>query len=119
MRLCGRIRALCSSACNSAWDTPATAQAIRAAGKKNWVVFGLEAHICVLQTVVDLAAAGFRVVRPAGCVASRRRLDHEIALRRAEREGAVPTTSEALMFELLREASSDTFRRLSALVKEW
>lgn len=101
----------------SAWDTEEIARRIRSLGKKNLIVFGTEAHVCVLQTVIDLIAAGYNVVLVADCVGSRRPYDREIALRRAEKEGALLTTSESILFELLRKAATDTFKQISALVK--
>ena len=101
----------------SAWDTPEIASRIQAMGKKNVLVFGIEAHICVLLTVIDLIEAGFHVVLVSDCTSSRRPYDKEIALRRAEQEGAVLSTGESILFELLRKAGSDTFKQISALVK--
>ncbi len=101
----------------SAWDTEEIAAKIQALGKKNILVFGIEAHICVLQTVVDLIAADYNVVLVTDCVSSRRLADKEIALRRAEQEGALLSTSESLLFELLRKAGTDIFKGISALVK--
>lgn len=101
----------------SAWDTEEIAGCIRSLGKKNLIVFGTEAHVCVLQTVIDLIGAGYNVVLVADCVGSRQPYDREIALRRAEKEGALLTTSESILFELLRKAATDTFKQISALVK--
>lgn len=101
----------------SAWDDPATAARIQAMGKKNIVVFGLESHVCVLQTVVDLIANGYNVALVADCIDSRKPSDHAIALRRAEEEGALLTTCESILFELLRASGTDVFKQISALVK--
>lgn len=101
----------------SAWDTEEIARRIQALGKKNLLVFGIEAHICVLQTVIDLIGAGYNAVLVADCISSRSPRDLEIALRRAEREGALLTTSESILFELLRKAGTDAFKQISALIK--
>lgn len=101
----------------SAWGKPELADKIRATGKKTVLVFGIEAHICVLQTIVDLIAADYHVILVTDCVSSRKACDKEIALRRAEQEGAVLSTSESILFELLQKAGSDTFKKISALVK--
>ncbi len=101
----------------SAWGTKEIAERIQSLGKKNLIVFGVEAHVCVLQTVIDLTAAGYNVVLVADCVGSRQPYDREIALRRAEKEGAFLATSESILFELLRKAATDTFKQISALVK--
>ena len=101
----------------SAWDEKDIAARIQALGKKNLVVFGLESHVCVLQTVIDLLANGYNVALVTDCIDSRKTSDHAIALRRAEEEGALLTTGESILFELLRASGTDTFKQISALVK--
>jgi len=86
-------------------------------GRKTIIVCGIEAHVCVLQTVIDLCAAGYHVVLVEDCIDSRRENDKRIALRRAEAEGAMLTTYEAILFELTRYAGTDRFREISALIK--
>jgi len=82
------------------------------------VVVGIEAHVCVLQTVLDLIAAGREVFLPADAVRSRRPTDRETALRRCERAGAVLTTVETVAFEWLRGADHPSFKAVSQLVKD-
>lgn len=101
----------------SAWENADVVQRVQSLGKKNILVFGMETHICVLQTVIDLLAADFNVVLIADCASSRREEDHQLGLRRAEQEGALITSSESILFELLRAAGTDTFKQISALVK--
>jgi Amidases related to nicotinamidase len=101
----------------SAWENAELRERIQSLGKKNLLVFGMESHVCVLQTVIDIANSGYNVVVVADCVASRRLDDKNIALRRAEKEGATLATSESILFELLREAGTDTFKKILALVK--
>ncbi|MDD6211985.1 MAG: isochorismatase family protein [Clostridiales bacterium] len=81
------------------------------------LLLGVEAHICVLQTALDLMEAGYSVFVAADCIASRNSYDKEIALRRMEQAGAVLTTAESCLFELLKQAGTDTFRQISRLVK--
>lgn len=102
----------------SAMDNADIAAHVSASGKTQVIVFGIESHICVLQTVIDLAAAGYQPVLITDCVGSRDPQDKEIALRRAAQEGAILSTSESLLFELQRTSSTGTFKRLSALIKE-
>jgi nicotinamidase-related amidase len=78
---------------------------------------GVEAHVCVAQTALELLALGFQVQVPVDAVASRHLLDRDIALRRIERAGAVVTTSEAVLFEWAGSADRPEFKELSALVK--
>lgn len=90
---------------------------IKATGKKNIIVCGIEAHICVLQTVVDLIALGYHVILVEDCVGSRREYDRQVGIKRALAEGAIPTTYEAILFELTRVAKTDTFKEISRLIK--
>ena len=84
---------------------------------KNVIVCGCEAHICVLQTVIDLLAEAYNVYLVTDCVASRKLSDKDAALIRARQEGAMITTSEAILFELLERAGSDMFKTISGLIK--
>ena len=86
-------------------------------GRKNVILCGIEAHICVLQTLVDLAAAGYQPVLVEDCVSSRFLHDKEVSVCRARAEGAVVTTCESLLFELTGGADHEKFRQISGLVK--
>lgn len=86
-------------------------------GKKFVIVCGIESHICVLQTVIDLVAAGYVPVVVADCVSSRRKSDKKIAMERARQEGAIVTTCESLLFELLKVAGTDTSKKIQKLIK--
>lgn len=85
--------------------------------RKTVVICGIEAHVCVLQTVIDLKAAGYLPVLVEDCISSRKLHDKEIAVARARDEGAVITTCESLLFELTRAAGTDQFKLISKLVK--
>jgi nicotinamidase-related amidase len=87
-------------------------------GRPTVLLAGIEAHVCVLQTALDLLARGLRVFVAADTVASRDRTDRRFALRRLERAGAVLTTAEAAAFEWLGSAASPAFKTVSALVQE-
>lgn len=80
------------------------------------VVCGMETHVCVAQTVLDLLAARRTVFVPVDAVQSRFAVDHDAALRRLERAGAIPTTVEAVAFEWLRDAAHPQFKAVSKLV---
>ena len=85
--------------------------------KKYILVCGMEAHCCVLQTVIDLAGAGYVPVLVTDCIGSRRESDREMAIRRAEQESAVLTSSEAILFELLKEAGTPLSKEILKIVK--
>jgi nicotinamidase-related amidase len=82
------------------------------------LVVGIEAHVCVQQTVLDLLSDGFRVFVAADAVGARFALDREIALRRMESAGATLTTTEAALFEWCDVAGTAEFKQISALVRE-
>lgn len=86
-------------------------------GKKNVIICGIESHVCVLQTVIDLIELGYQPVLVEDCISSRRLHDKEVAVMRARDEGAVITTYESLLFELTKAAGTDRFRQISKLVK--
>ena len=77
---------------------------------------GLETHVCIQQTALDLLARGLTVFIAVDAVASRHTLDHEIALRRLESSGAILTTTEAALFEWCRSAEHPQFQAVRRLV---
>jgi len=85
--------------------------------RPQWVVCGIEAHVCVQQTVLGLIDLGHDVFLPADAVSSRHPYDEKIALERMARAGAVITTAESLVFEALRDAKHPHFKEALALVK--
>jgi hypothetical protein len=82
------------------------------------VVAGIEAHVCVLQTVLDLLSSGFQVHVVIDAIASRRPHDYETALRRMENQGAILTTVEMVLFEWCETAADPEFKKISALIRE-
>jgi len=92
--------------------------ALAASGKIKWLVAGIEAHVCIQQTVLDLLAEGFRVYIAADAVGSRARFDYEIALRRMESAGATLTTVESALFEWCQDSKAPQFKQISKLVQE-
>jgi len=82
------------------------------------VLCGIEAHVCVLQTALDLLAEDFRVYLAVDAVGSRYRVDQDVALRRLEKAGAVLTTSECVAFECVGGAGHPAFKGISALIQE-
>ena len=101
----------------SCFEDEAIHDKVESLGRKNVIICGIEAHICVLQTCMDLKAAGYTPVLVADCISSRKLSDKEIALVRAQAEGILITTSEAVLFELTRKAGSAVFKEISRLIK--
>lgn len=81
------------------------------------LVTGIETHICVYQTSVDLLAEGYEVQVVADAVSSRTAENRQIGLNRMQSAGAVLTSTEMALFELLRVAEGDKFRQISKIVK--
>jgi nicotinamidase-related amidase len=85
-------------------------------GREQAIVCGIEAHVCVSQTVHDLLAAGVEVHVPADAVGSRHEVDYERGLERMARAGAVIGTVEASLFELLERAGTPEFKAVQKLI---
>lgn len=81
------------------------------------VVCGIESHVCVLQTALDLKANGYQPYLVADCISSRKRSDYEMALERSKQEGVLLTTYEAILFELQVEAGNFTSKAIQKIVK--
>jgi nicotinamidase-related amidase len=88
-----------------------------ASGVSAVVLAGLETHVCVTQTALELAAAGVTVFVAVDAIASRNDLDHATALRRLEAAGVILTTSEAVLFEWCRTAEHPQFQAIRRLVR--
>jgi nicotinamidase-related amidase len=86
-------------------------------GKKNVIVIGIESHVCVLQTTVDLIAMGYQPVLIEDCVSSRNINDKQIAIERMRQEGAIISTYESILFELCEVSGTDMFKAISKIVK--
>ena len=92
-------------------------QAIKTSGKKYVILAGIETHVCVLQTALDLLEVGLYPILVTDCVNSRKKKDKEVAIKRLVQAGAIPTTYESLLFELTANAKSPVFKEISKLVK--
>ncbi len=82
------------------------------------VVAGMETHVCVMQTVLDLIAGGFRVYVPVDAVGARGELDAQIALDRMAASGATLTTVESVLFEWCEKAGTPEFKQIQKLIIE-
>jgi nicotinamidase-related amidase len=85
-------------------------------GRRQAIVCGIETHVCVSQTVHDLLDKGVEVHVPADAVGSRHSLDYERGLERLERAGAVVSTVESALFELLERAGTPEFKEVQKLI---
>lgn len=101
----------------SCCGSEAFARALKGLGRRRLVLCGVEAHVCVAQTALDLLAADHTVYIVADAVCSRREPDCAVALARLRDQGAVLTTAEAVVYELLREAGTPQFKQVLPLFK--
>ena len=92
--------------------------AVENSGRQQIVVTGIEAHVCVLQTALDLLDVGYEVFVPHDAVNSRRPADKEWALHRMAAAGAVITSTESALFELVERCDTDDFKGIAKLVKK-
>jgi nicotinamidase-related amidase len=113
-----RISDAPSKVCFSACVCEGIFEKWRADNRYRVLLCGIETHVCIMQTALDLAAAGFETYVAVDAVGARYAVDHDAALRRMELAGVVLTTTEAAMFEWCRTAGRPEFKKISALAKE-
>jgi nicotinamidase-related amidase len=101
----------------SCCSVSAVVEGFRRSARPKIVLAGIETHVCVLQTALNLVALDFTVYIAADAVASRYAIDREFALRRMEHAGAILTTSETAVFEWVGRADSPHFKEISRLVQ--
>lgn len=87
------------------------------AGVRHVLICGIEAHICVNQTTHDLLARGFTVHLLTDCIAARTAQNKQTALAKMQQSGALPTSTEMALFELLRDAKHEQFKTIQKLIK--
>jgi len=101
----------------SAAAAPAFAQLALTLRRDQWILCGMETHVCVYQSARDLVARGWAVHVCADAVCSRTALNRDLGLGLMERAGAIITSTEVCVFDLLGRAGSDEFRALSKAIK--
>lgn len=97
-------------------DGPSRA-ALRALDRCQIVVTGIESHVCVQQTVLDLRAMDYDVFVCADAIGSRGTLDHDVAVERMRQEGALITTVESVLFEWCQECGTQQFKEMLPVIK--
>jgi nicotinamidase-related amidase len=103
--------------CFSGWGCAEFVTELRLLQKKQAIVAGVETHVCVYQTVVDLLGNGYEVTIAADAVGSRNASNKDVALRRMIAEGAKLSSTEMALFEMLVSSGTDEFRAISKLVR--
>lgn len=84
---------------------------------KQVTLAGIESHVCIQQTALDLIANGFQVSLAADACSSRKESDYSISLERMRSAGVIVTTTEAILFELLNVCGTEEFKKISKIVK--
>lgn len=101
----------------SCCDEPGYVKAMEELGRKTLIICGIEAHVCVMQTCIDLRASGYAPVLVEDCVSSRNPEDKRVAIHRMSSEGVLIATCESILFELTRNSGTEEFKAISSLVK--
>ncbi len=101
----------------SAIQTQSIKEELKDIKNKNFIVFGIETHICVYQTVLDLIDNGANVFVVCDCCASRNILNHNTALDLMKQKGAKITTLEIVLFEWLKSSKHPNFKEIQGLIK--
>ncbi len=84
---------------------------------KNIIVCGIESHICILQTSIDLLEKGFNILIPKDAIGSRNQIDNDTAFLRLILSGALPSTTESLICELCKTSNRKEFKEVSKIMK--
>ena len=98
--------------------TPEVLGHLEGLGVESCVLCGLETHVCVLQTTLDLLDRGLQVHVCADAVSSQRPFDRSVALRRLESAGAVLSTAESVVFQLLKDSKHPAFKAVAPFVRK-
>ena len=91
-------------------------RALKDAGRKQVLLVGIEAHVCVYQTALDLIDSGYEVHVLIDCVSSRTQENKELALRKMRDCGIKQTSTEMALFELLKVAGTDQFKKIQKII---
>jgi len=103
--------------CFSCAGAEAFRQHIESSGRRQIVLAGMESHVCILQSAVQLTQQGLEVFVVEDAVCSRRELHHRNAMKRMRQAGVIITNIESVLFEWMRDARHEHFRKISALLK--
>jgi nicotinamidase-related amidase len=116
--LVGKLEKVFDKTAFSCGGCAALCEQLSATGRRKWLVGGIETHVCVQQTVLDLLGEGFSIYIAADATGSRYSIDREIALRRMESSGATLTSVEAAVFEWCEDSKSPQFKAISQLIRQ-
>lgn len=101
----------------SCLDEPLYAEYLTNSGRTIVLICGIESHVCVLQTAIDLQEKGYHPIVISDCISSRQLSEKQVVLQRFALEGIRVSTVESILFELTRFATASEFKSISKLVK--
>ena len=101
----------------SCYDEPGFVEALENTDKSTVIICGIESHVCVLQTAVDLKDAGYNPVILFDCISSRTKSNLKLSLERFRYEGIVVAGYESVLFEMTKSADTPFFKSISKIVK--
>lgn len=110
---CAPIEKITFSCCGQ----QAFLDAVASTGRTHVILAGMETHVCVLQTCIDLLRSGYHVHAAADAICSRSKENYRLALEFMRDAGAVISCTETILFQLLEKAGSDEFRTISKRIK--
>ncbi len=96
---------------------PKFMEAVKGCGRKQALVLGIECHVCVCQTIINLKELGYDVHIVSDAVSSRTRENRDVGLERAKQSGATITSVEMALFEMLKVAGGDRFKQILKVIK--
>lgn len=101
----------------SCWGSDEIRNLLRKENRPQIILCGIETHICVLQTALDLLRNGYQVIFVQDCISSRYAPDRTAGFQRMLQEGAIPATTESLLFELMETSVHPEFKAISRLIR--
>ena len=116
--LASRLDSIASKTAFSSVGCREIAGQLERSPRPKWLIAGIEAHVCIQQTVLDLLGNGWRVYVAVDAIGSRFDIDRDTAIARMDSAGATLTTTEGALFEWCEDSSSPQFKQLSAMIKE-
>ena len=101
----------------SCFDNDDFKEKLKSMKRKQIILAGIETHICVFQTAFDLIKDGYDVQVIADCVSSRTKSNKKVGIQRMNQVGAVTTSCEMVLFELMKSTKAEGFREITGLIK--
>jgi len=103
--------------CFSCFGSNDFSKQLKGLGKNNLILCGIESHVCIMQTALDGLKANYSVFFVKDSISSRTKNNKETGFERMTQAGAIPVSTEMIVFELLREAGTDKFKQIASMIK--